>query len=322
MNDCPFPGKAKDEPSVKTWILSGLLMLLLSACSGPEAESTGGLWEDDRGKPVSPALTPRRMVVLSPSLVEMVYALGEESRITAVSRYCRWPDEARELPQVGGGLDPDTETILGLQPDLILSSVSSLSPPLMKLEDTGIPVALLNQTTLDDIFYDFRKLSAWLGVESRGLAILEQWRDERAQLESWVKERPAPKPATVILYDFQSLLSAGKHSFASDLVQLAGGLNLPDQTGEPWPVLSPEMLLKWNPEVILFSLNGNETPKEVKAGLQQFRNDPRWSNLKAVRSDRLHTIPDSQLAIPGPRSLFATQSIARLLYPETPPPPP
>lgn len=301
---------------------TALLILLLAACTPAEDPETTNLWLDDRGTRISEVLDPQRIIVLSPSLTEMIYTLGEEERIVAVSRYCRWPDAARELPQVGGGLDPDTESILALQPDLVLSSVTALSPPLKKLEQIGLPVALLNQTSLEDVFVDFKKLSLWLGVGEKGGRLLRTWKSEQEKLQNRVGELTEPLPRAVVLYNSNNLLSAGHNTFASDLVQLAGGENLPDQTGDPWPILNPEVLLKWNPDVIFFSLNGDETPNEVKAKLLQFRKDPRWSQLEAVKKDRLYPIPDSLLAIPGPRSLEAARTIAQYLHGVKPSPRP
>ena len=296
--------------------LPALLILLLAACTPGKDPETRNHWLDDRGVTIAKSLDPRRIIVLSPSLTEMIYALGEEERIVAVSRYCRWPDAARELPQVGGGLDPDTESILALQPDLVLSSVTSLSPPLRKLEQIDLPVALLNQTSLEDVFSDFQKLSHWLDAEEKGASLLRAWKLEQEKLQSRVAEHSGPRPRAVVLYDWESLLSAGRNTFASDLVQLAGGENLPDQTEDSWPVLNPEMLLKWNPDVIFFSWSGNETPNEINVELQRFRKDPRWSRLAAVKKNRIYPIPDSLLAIPGPRSLEAARAIAKYLHGE------
>ena len=62
---------------------------------------------DDRGVTVRLAAPPRRVVSLAPSLTEIVFLLGRQELLAGVTRYCNFPPAAADLPEVGGGRDPD-----------------------------------------------------------------------------------------------------------------------------------------------------------------------------------------------------------------------
>jgi len=298
--------------------LLGILVVfaLLPGCRQDGQDASSTLPPDDRG--VAPGLSksPERLVILSPSITEMAFALGAGEMVVGVSRYCRWPEETKYIPKVGGGLDPNPESILKLNPDIILSSGSRVSPPLRRLEESGLPVAYLNHESLEDVFSDIKTLSIWLKREREGKALLEKLHKERDFIADRVAGQDAPKPSVVVLFGFQDLLSAGRGSFPSDIIKLAGGENLADTIDTPWPVLSPEKLLKWNPEIILFALTGEESEEEIKEGILQFSKDPRWRALRAVRDNKLYPVENSLLSIPGPRSIRAAKILAGYFYPE------
>lgn len=289
----------------------------LAGCGSPSTEPSPAYPADDRGRIPELEEPPRRIVVLSPSLTEILFALNAEDRIIAVSRYCRWPDAARELPSVGGGMDPSTEKLLSLRPDLVLSSGSRIPGPLARVESAGVPVALLNHSTLDDVYRDIRTLGSWIAEETRAQTLIANLRAGEKAIREKTARRNGPRPGVVVLYDSRDLQSAGANTFTSDLVRIAGGTNLPDATGAPWPILNPESLLRWNPEVIFFSFNGGESPGTIETNLRTFSADPRWENLRAVQNERLYPIPDSLLSIPGPRSIEAARLLQRYLTPET-----
>lgn len=80
---------------------------------------------DDRGVMVSLPAVPQRVVSLLPSLTESVCALDACDRLVGVDRYSSYPVHVRDLPQLGGGLDPSVESIVALRPDLVLIAQSS-----------------------------------------------------------------------------------------------------------------------------------------------------------------------------------------------------
>ena len=102
-------------------VVAVLLTLLLLMSSLAQAVQV----TDDRGRVVKLAKPPERIVSLLPSLAETVCALGACQRLVGVDRYTNWPDSVKQLPQVGGGLDPNIEAVVALRPDVVLMATSS-----------------------------------------------------------------------------------------------------------------------------------------------------------------------------------------------------
>ncbi len=117
---------------------------------------------DGRGRVLRLPAPPQRIVSLLPSLSESVCALGACARLVGVDRYSNWPQELTRLPQVGGGLDPNIETIVALRPDVVLASVSSRANE--RLEALGLTVVALEPKTHAQVRQVLGVLGDLLGV--------------------------------------------------------------------------------------------------------------------------------------------------------------
>jgi iron complex transport system substrate-binding protein len=91
---------------------------------------------------------PQRIVSTMPNTTEMLWHFGVWQHVVGVSRFCDVPAEARELPVVGGGMDPDVERILALAPDLVVGTTRQRDFPFVRtLGDAGIAVFLIEDNT-------------------------------------------------------------------------------------------------------------------------------------------------------------------------------
>ena len=80
---------------------------------------------DDRQQKVQIAQAPQRIVSLLPSLTETVCALKQCHKLVGLDRYSNWPESVKSVSRVGGGLDPNIESIVALRPDLVLAAGST-----------------------------------------------------------------------------------------------------------------------------------------------------------------------------------------------------
>ena len=295
--------------------LAGILVLFLTGCgSEPPMKDKAPIQisiVDDRGQVIDFSDPPKRAITLSPSLTEVLYALDLEPCIAGVSQFSRFPVSVKEKPVVGGGLNPSLEAMLALEPDLILHSGTSLPPVLQRMENLGIPVAALSQNTIRDLLEDIQVIARIFGVQENGEALINDLQSQRNRLNSRIAElKLDSKPSVLVLFDPGSLLTAGGPSYVTEVIELAGGLNPVGMLEQPWPMLSAEGLIAYDPDVILFTDNsGGET-----SNLQQFKSDKRWSGLKAVKEDRLFLIDDQYLNVPGPRLIQGASKIADLIH--------
>jgi iron complex transport system substrate-binding protein len=107
------------------------------------------------------------------------------------------------------------------------------------------------------------------------------------------------------------LMTAGPESFVGELIETAGGRNVFADVGSLYPRVSPEAVIRRDPDVILAPDHHGEP---VSAEMLAAR--PGWEAIRAVRRRRVHTIDGDLVSRPGPRLVQGLEIIARLLHPE------
>jgi len=260
------------------------------------------------------------VVVLSPALTEVMEALEIQGKIVGVSRYSQMSDIPQGVTQVGGGLDPSIETVLRLEPDLVLHSGTRLTPTLERLVSLGVPVAVFSQNTIRDLLEDIQVLARIFGVPERGQAVIQDIQSKRNSLKDRLSRkisRDTPAPKVCVLFNDEMLLSAGGNTYVSEIIELAGGVNAMAELKEPWPQVSPESLVYYNPDIIVFSISrgfNNDAPDVV---LERFANDSRWSGLKAVKEGKLFVLDEALLTVPGPKLISAAEALAEMIHPNS-----
>ena len=253
--------------------------------------------------PVAPA---RRIVSLAPSLSEIVFALGAGGALIGVDDYLDLP-EAAQLPRVGGLLNPNLERVLSLRPDLVLM-VHSFRSAADRLRDAGLRVAVVPNESLDDLDAAVASVGALTGRETEATALRKSLLDEMRAVAATVAGRPRPRVAFVLDHrpgSLADLYVAGRASFLTRVVELAGGDNVFGDVASGAARIGAEEMLRRAPEVILDSTKG-----DVAAA---------WRTLPvlpAVRDGRVLAVFDEKLIVPGPRVARATRRIAALLHPE------
>ena len=285
--------------------LRGLLHLLvplcLLACSLVAAAQPVTI-TDDRGRTVKLAKPPTRIVSLLPSLTETVCALQACNRLVGVDRYSTWPaDKLARLPRVGGGLDPQIESIVALRPDLVL--VSEASRATDRLSALGIPVVALQTRNHAEVRRTLDKVAIVLGLpQAQATAQWQRIQDGIARAAQTVPA--AARGATVFVEVSRGPFAAGESSFIGETLTHLGLKNVVPAALGPFPKLNPEFVLRANPDLLMSSSRAQ----------RGWLTNPGWSQLKAVRSNRIcaFNVAESDLLIhPGPRMDEAAALMAR-----------
>ena len=291
----------------KTRIASCVLRFALAVCSSTLLLSAKEV-VDETGRHVNVPESLERIVSLAPSITETVYALGLGDRIVGDTDYCDYPPEAKQKPHVGAVLNPSLEKIVALKPDLVLGTPeANRRETVGELERLGIPLYGLTAHTVDDLLRSMEDLGGLLGREAKARALVSQLRRRVGAVEASVKREPRPKVLFVVWY--RPLITAGRGSFISDAIRLAGGSSVSDNLPGDWPRLSLEEALHRDPDVILFPKTESFSPS-----LDEFGRLPGWKELRAVKDHRLHFVPDT-ISRPSPRLIDALEDIARVLHP-------
>ncbi|MBU3740319.1 MAG: ABC transporter substrate-binding protein [Rhodoferax sp.] len=256
---------------------------------------------DDRGVTLNFVQAPQRIVSLLPSLAETVCALGRCARLVGVDRYSNYPASLRQLPQVGGGLDPNIEAILALRPDVVLMAKSARGGE--RLEALGLRVVALEPKTHADVQRVVLTLGQLLAVPDP----TSVWRAIDAEVSAAARSLPARLRDTRVYFEVnQGPYAASEASFIGETLARLGVKNIvPGHLG-PFPKLNPEYVVRADPTLIMVGEDGAE-------GLAQ---RPGWQGIRAVRERRLCLFSAEQsdvLVRPGPRMAEAARLMVQCL---------
>jgi len=238
----------------------------------------------------------------------MVFALGLGDRLVGVSEYCEYPPEAREKPQVGGPATPNLERLVALKPDLVLAARIVPLEVLRQLDEMGLPNLAFDPRTLSDVLAHLRLIGRVAGIPQRAEALVTRLEQRVEAIVSHTQALPqAARPTVLLVFWSEPLMGYGPGSFGDDLICLAGGRNLLADAKQPYPVVNWELVVERNPEVILLA---------QPTGTSSLESQPGWSQLRAVRTGRVHSFPDPNVVlVPGPRLVDALEQMAHWLHP-------
>ena len=258
---------------------------------------------------------PRRIVSLVPNVTEMLFAIGAGPQVVAVSNYDVEPPEVRSLPTVGALLDPDTEKIISLKPELVIT-YGSQTDLQSQLTAANIPFFDYRHAGLDHIMVTMRALGARTGHAAqadKAAAALQ------ASIDA-VRRRVAgkPRPKTFLVFgrepgSLRNIYASAGRGFLHDMLVAAGGDDVLNDIEQESAQVSTEMILARAPEVIL---ELNAATQLNDADLKKVT-DP-WmtlSSVPAVRNRRVVILLGPGLTVPGPRVIDGIEKMSRALHP-------
>ncbi len=279
-----------------------VIVLALAGCARERPSSVPGL-TDDWGRAVALAPAPRRIVSQAPATTELVFALGAGDRLVGRTTWCDWPEVAREVADVGNGIEPNVEAIVARQPDLVLLYPSQANrPALARLEAAGVRVAVLRQDAIAEWRATVRTVAR---LTDRAAAAESVLADFDVRLAASRVEPGAAALSVFIAVGANPPIAIGAGSFVSEVVTLAGGRNVFADTPAPSAVVSLEAIVARNPDVVL--VLGPRSAAEV------IRRRPGWSAIRAVRHGRVLPVDGSQFNRPSPRLPEAVAQLAQQL---------
>lgn len=264
---------------------------------------------DDTGRRMYFAKPPARIVSLAPSITEMLFAIGAGEQVAGVTDFCDFPPEVLGKPKIGYS-NPNLESLVALQPDLVVAPVDFLKPDAFdRLEQLKIPVFILMDKNVEGIFVHIQTLGRIVGRSSKADALAMELRQQVAAVTRRVQGKPRVR--TLYVLNSQPLITVGPGSFIDQLIGMAGGTNVAGKSAIPYPRLNIEAVLQEDPEVLVFPVGNAEG---IPEGEQQAWR--RWSTMTAVKRDRLHRISSDWLNRPGPRVGKGLAALAEILHPE------
>jgi iron complex transport system substrate-binding protein len=275
-----------------------LAALLLMASTAPAV-----VLRDDRQIEVTLAKPPQRIVSLLPSLTETVCALGQCQKLVGVDRYSNWPESLAKLPRMGGGIDPNIESVLAAKPDLVLMATSARGAD--RLAALGLTVLALEPRSHADVQRVMRIVAQALDVPVQESDRV--WRHIDAAVNAAAQAIPAHAKGQRVYFEVsRAPYGASESSFIGETLQRLGARNILPASLGPFPKINPEFVVRAQPDLIMVG----------DSNFADMATRPGWQSMRAMRTQRVCHFTSEQsdvLVRAGPRMAEAARLMAQCL---------
>ena len=191
-----------------------------------------------------------RIIALSPSINEIIYALDDGDKIVGNTTFCRYPKEAQTKPKVGGYFSPSLEKIISLKPDIVIMQNSSIKLA-KKLEKLGIKTKVIKLKSLQDIKNTIKDIGIILNKNKQASDILDDLEIKLMQTKNIVKNK---KILMVIGHNItleKRIFVAGQNLYFNDIINNSENINAFQSTRVGQPILNMENIISTNPDIVI-----------------------------------------------------------------------
>lgn len=237
----------------------------------------------------------KTIVSLAPGVTEKLFAIGAGDRIKGRTKYCDYPEAASSIENIGSLYTPNLEGIIDINPDVVIAETHFKKEVLDKMNEAGIATFATSSPNNIEGIYEFTlKLGEIVNknYEARALVSSMKAKVSRVKYElSTVKETDKPTVYYVVGTGEYGEYTAGKGTFISDMIKVAGGKNVADDV-EGWSY-SLEKLIDHNPKII-FGGNFN---------IETMLSSDNYKGLSSITNKTYKKVDENIISRPGPRAI-------------------
>jgi len=292
-------------PVLRTRILVIAFVALGVACARKDAPTRATSITDDFGDTIVVGPRPTRIVSLNPATTEIMFAIGAGDRLVGRTHWDLYPAAAAKVPDLGTGIRPNIEAVLGARPQLVLlyASVDNRNAA-QRFRAAGVNTLSLKTDRIEHFFRATQLIGLLVGDTARAKLVADSVRKSIESVRA--KTSGLPKP-TVFWHIWDApLITIGGGSYMSQLIDIAGGTNIYGDRPDVSPQVSIEDVIKRNPTYII---TGPE-------GADKIKKDPKWAIAPAVKAGRVIVVDTALVGRPAVRLGEAAIALASLIHPK------
>lgn len=275
-----------------------------SRANSARAPAAAFVTVDDFGDTLTLASSPRRIVSLNPATTELFFALNAGDRLVGRTHYDLYPDAALSVPDLGNGMQPNVEAVLGARPDLVVLYFSNENrDAARRFRAARVPTLTLRGDRIAEFTRTVAILGHVLGDTVTARAVSDSVNATLERVRTATQSLPRP---TVFWKAWDSpVIAIGGGSFLTELMTIAGGKNIYADDSRPSLDVTIEDVVRRDPDVVL---SGPESAIRMRSA-------PTWRALRAARQGRVLIVDTLLVGRPGVRLGEAAVSLANLLHP-------
>jgi len=257
--------------------------------------------------------SPKRIISLSPNLTQIIYALDSFDSIAGVTIYEEFPPQAKELPKVGGWVNPNLEAIMELKPDLVVFMKDQDIIFGDKIRSLGLKTYLVDSNnSVADILQSISDLGDILGKKDEALALTLSLKRELDQVQEHANGKPKKKTLIVVGRNpgtLEDIYVIGQNNYINELLTIAGGENVIENQRLSLKI-TKEAIYSLDPDIIV-EVNHRQ-PTSEKEILEV------WSTLtevRVVKNNQVYIVPSTVLLHPSQRIVPSAKVLSEILHP-------
>ena len=280
-----------------------LVLLCLSLGAGAETLTV----TDMTGREVALPQAARRIVALTASNVEILYAIGAGDLLVGRGEYCDYPQECLALPVVSSGAETNIEQILALQPDVvIMDTMGQTTDQVNALEDAGVRVIVTREAGIQGVYDAITLIAAATGHTAEGEAVIAKMQAAFASLQPIGEGRTVYFEVSPLQW---GLWAAGAGTFMDEIATMLGLTNV-FADAEGWSAVSEEQVLSRDPDfIVTTTMYFGEGPTPV----EEIVSRDGWNILKAVQLGQVFNADSDAITRPGPRLADAALALYQFI---------
>ncbi|MBR5316228.1 MAG: ABC transporter substrate-binding protein [Firmicutes bacterium] len=293
-----------------TLMMALMMVLALASCGGDDVSGNGDVAgypmtvTDGIGTTMTIESEPEKIVSLSPSCTEILYALGLGDKMVGVSTWCTYPEEALQVEQVGDTYSVNIERIIEMEADIVFVSGHAGADAIEILTQTGIPVYCTSTVTLDDIYQNILDMGTVTNTADTAKAITD---DMKADLES-LQAEVADLESRSLFIDLGDLYSTSKEDYLGKSLELVKIDNVALDFDYGSPRVSAETVIEKNPDVYI-----------AMCAEKDFVMTDGFDQLNAFKNGEVHYIEygdprTDMITRDGPRFVEGLRELVKLVH--------
>lgn len=252
------------------------------------------------------AETPKRIISLAPNITEILFALGLDDRIVAVTSFCDYPGGTKNKQKVGGMSNPSLERVVSLQPDMVIMTTDGNPKAFAeRLESFRIRTYVFRARTLSELPQGIRGIGSALDVPVKADMLARDIQASLNNLSHRIPESSRRKKVLFIIWP-EPLIVAGPGTAIDDAITLLGHHNIAKESISSYPKYSLEEIILQAPDIIFIG-KGHSDMRNMSKGLLK-----KLSGVPAVKNQRVFFISDNLYRL-GPRVIPGIEEMAACL---------
>ena len=266
----------------------------------------------DTGREITLDAPAERVVALTASDCEILYALGAGDLLVGRGEYCDYPAEVLDVPSVQSGYDTNIEQIIALEPQvLLMSTMAQTDEQVQQLEAAGVRVVVSDAQDIEGTYTAISMIGELVGRQAEAASIVESMQKTFDEIKANAGDGTKSIYFEVSPLQY-GLWTAGSGTFMDEIANMLGLTNcFADVTG--WGEISEEQVLERNPDyIVTISMYYGEGPTPEEEILSRTG----WENVTAVKDGKILNLPNNELSRPAPRLADGAKALYDFVYGE------